>query len=71
MQMALQDELESAGESDGYVFEEIGECLLLLNRLEEARPYFLKAYALLTKDTWLVDKEPERLARLKELGTVK
>jgi tetratricopeptide (TPR) repeat protein len=67
-QMALKDEFESAGESDGYVFEEIGECLLLLNRSEEARPYFLKAHEVLSQDPWLLEKEPERLVRLKGLG---
>jgi tetratricopeptide (TPR) repeat protein len=67
-QMALKDEIESVGEKDGYVFEEIGECLLVLNRGQEARPYFFKAYELLRQDPWLVEKEPERLARLKEHG---
>lgn len=67
-QMILRDEFESAGESDGYVFEEIGECLLALDRAEEARQYFAKAYAILATDTWLAEREPERLARLKELG---
>ena len=68
-QMALKEEFESAVEEDRYVFEEIGECLLLLNRAEEARPYFAKAYEVLSQDEWLRDKEPARLARLKELGT--
>ncbi|HCB02596.1 MAG TPA: hypothetical protein DEP19_09455 [Anaerolineae bacterium] len=67
-QMQLLKEFESVGETDGYVFEEIGECLLLLNRNEEAKPYFAKAYAELSKDGFLVDNEPERLKRLKELG---
>lgn len=67
-QMALKLEYESEGESDGYVFEEIGECLLVLNRPEEASPYFSKAYALLSQDAWLPEQEPDRLARLKELG---
>jgi tetratricopeptide (TPR) repeat protein len=31
-QMTLKAELESAGETDGYVFEEIGECLLARER---------------------------------------
>ena len=67
-QMKLKVELDSASESDGYVFEEIGECLLALNRPEEARPIFQKAYEHLTQDGWLVRNEPERLVRLKELG---
>jgi len=67
-QIALKDEFESAGESDGYVFEEIGECLLALNRAEEARPYFSKAYEILAQDTWLVEQEPDRLVRMKQLG---
>jgi tetratricopeptide (TPR) repeat protein len=67
-QIALKNEFESAGESDGYVLEEIGECLLLLNRPEEARPYFLKAYEVLMQDVWLLEKEPERFVRLRELG---
>lgn len=67
-QFALKDEFESVGESDGYVFEEIGECLLALDRPEEARPYFSKAYEILAQDPWLPEQEPERLARLKQLG---
>ena len=67
-QMSLKDQLDSAGESDGYVFEEIGECLLALNRVDEARPFFLKAYEHLLQDSWLAQNEPERLVRLKELG---
>ncbi len=67
-QMALKAEYEAAGESDGYVFEEIGECYLALNRADEAQPYFAKAYEVLAQDTTLAEKDPERLARLKELG---
>ncbi|MEP7134599.1 MAG: tetratricopeptide repeat protein [Chloroflexota bacterium] len=66
-QMILRAENETAGERDGYVFEEIGECLLELKRAEEARPYFAEAYKILSQDTWLAEKEPERLKRLKEL----
>lgn len=69
-QMALKVEFEAAGENDGYVFEEIGECLLALNRTREAGPYFVRAYAVLSQDAWLAEKEPARLARLKELGGV-
>lgn len=67
-QMALKEEFEAAEETDGYVFEEIGECLLALNRAEEARPYFAKAYEVLSQDDFLAEQEPERITRLKELG---
>src|SRR5215208_1830170 len=68
-QMALKHEWESEGvERDGFVFDEIGECLLLLNRAEEARHYFSKAYEILSQDTWLAEREPDRLSRLKLLG---
>lgn len=67
-QQALQAEFEEEGEDDGFVHEEIAECLLSLNRGEEARPYFAMAHKLLSQDSWLAEKEPERLARLKDLG---
>ena len=66
--LALKREFESTGETDGYVFEEIGECLLALKRADEARPYFAKAYEVLSKDSWLVEQESDRIKRLKRLG---
>jgi tetratricopeptide (TPR) repeat protein len=67
MQRALLDELTAAGEVDGYMFEEIGECLLALNHLDDAVPYFAKAYEALSRDAWLMENEPARMARLKAL----
>lgn len=67
-QQALLAEHENAGGKDGYVYEELGECLLALNQQEKARPYFALAYDELSKDPWLADNEPARLARLKQLG---
>ncbi|HEU5375103.1 MAG TPA: tetratricopeptide repeat protein [Ktedonobacteraceae bacterium] len=71
--LALQQELlaaweESEEEQDGYVFEEIAECLLALGRAAESRPYFAQAYAMLHQDIWLVAQEKERVERLKHLG---
>ena len=70
--LAIQQHLlaiyDAEGEQDGYVHEEIGECLLLLGREDEARPQFALAYEVLSKDDWLVAEEPDRLARLKALG---
>jgi len=67
-QMTLKEEYEAAGEKGGYVFEEIGECLVALNRSEDARPYFAQAHEILSQDTSLAKNEPARLARLKELA---
>lgn len=67
-QLALHAEFESAGETDGFVFEEIGECLLALQRGEEAKPYFAKAYEVLSEDVWLAENEPDRIARLKQFS---
>jgi len=67
-QMTLKDEFEAEGERDGYVYEEIAECLLALNRAEESHPYFAQAHEILSQDRRLAEKEPERLTRLKELG---
>ncbi len=69
-QLALHAEFESAGETDGFVFEEIGECLLALQRGEEAKPYFVQAYEVLSQDVWLAENEPDRIARLKQLGGI-
>lgn len=68
-QMALKAEFDSIGGSDGYVDEEIGECLLLLKRESEAKPYFAKAYELLSQDEWMMENEAERMKRMKELGS--
>ncbi len=68
MQQSLLEEHEAAGTADGYVFEEIAEGLITLDRPDEARPYYDRAYRELSKDGWLKENEPERLARLKRLG---
>jgi len=68
LQQSLLAEYEDVGQTDGFVFEEIGECLLTLGRGEAARPYFAHAHAELSQLDWLAADEPERLARLAELA---
>jgi tetratricopeptide (TPR) repeat protein len=72
--LALQwrnlNEAEIAGDSPGFVEEEIGECLLSLGRLEEARPHFARAHAELSKVDWIADDDPERLTRLETLSVL-
>ncbi|TVQ53814.1 MAG: tetratricopeptide repeat protein [Phycisphaerales bacterium] len=71
MQRELMTAWDELGEQDGYVFEEIGECLLLMNQPEEARPHFASAHDLLQRDPWVSANQPEHLARLAELGEVR
>ena len=68
IQQALFTEYDADGEESGYTDEELGECLLVLGRPDEATRHFARAHATLSKDIWLVKNEAERLARLKQLG---
>ena len=68
-QQALAAELEAEGEVDGYVDEELAECLLALGRGDDARAHFSRAYTELSGDAGLQANEPERLERLRSLGT--
>ncbi len=68
IQWRLLDEYDAAGSPSGYVYEELGECALAEGDADAAGPYFERAYALLSQDSWLVERESERLARLKRLG---
>ncbi|MEL6179897.1 MAG: hypothetical protein AAFS10_13145, partial [Myxococcota bacterium] len=68
LQNALRDSYASIGEPSGYNAEELGELHLALGDGEQARVWFGQAWEILSKDTWLVKHEPERLARLASLG---
>lgn len=68
MQQTLLKAHAEAGTNDGYVLEELAECLAALGRNEEARPYFRRAYETLSQDAWLVANETARLARLQTLS---
>jgi hypothetical protein len=69
LQLSLKDDyVDSEYSPGGYVSEEIGECLLLSQKEDEAAPHFAVAYKLLSQDQWLVSDEPERLERMKKLA---
>ncbi|HEU4940411.1 MAG TPA: tetratricopeptide repeat protein [Candidatus Eisenbacteria bacterium] len=68
IQKRLLSEAQAAGQPDGYIFEEMGECLIALQRPAEARPYFAVAYEMLSKDPWLTRDEPERLERIRKFA---
>ena len=65
--LAMQQEIQRQQPEDGYVHEEIAECLLALKRPAEAKPHFARAYKFLSQDPWLTANEPQRLERLKRL----
>jgi len=67
-QELLQEPDRKGNDSEGYTREEIAECLVLLGRNNEAKPYFARAWELLHDDPWLKQDEPQRLERLKQLG---
>jgi tetratricopeptide (TPR) repeat protein len=68
MQRDLHAEWTAAGGSDGFVEEELAECLHALGQTAEARQWFGKAAVTLSADPWFVANEPARLKRLRELA---
>jgi tetratricopeptide (TPR) repeat protein len=69
MQRELLAEFEKIGKTDGFVFEELGECLLAQGKAAEAAPEFRKAYGLLKEIGWVAE-DTARIERLKKLGGV-
>ncbi|MBK9245009.1 MAG: tetratricopeptide repeat protein [Burkholderiales bacterium] len=68
IQRALEQEWAAAGQADGYVFEELAELLEATGKPGEAKPYFRRAAEELSRDAWLANNEPARIARLRERG---
>lgn len=70
MQQALLAEYRRLGGENGYVYEELAECLREMGRDEEAQAFFAEAYEQLAQDPWVAGQERERLQRLRRLGGV-
>jgi tetratricopeptide (TPR) repeat protein len=68
MQRALAAELDAANAPDGYVFEELAEIAVARGDRAAARPWAVKAYALLRDDADLRANDAARLARLSQLA---
>ena len=66
-QESLLGECERARQPDGYVQEELAECLLALGRKKEAAAHFGRAYELLSRDASFPSDEVARLQRMKDL----
>ena len=67
IQQSILSELENEQGQDAYVDEELGECLLALDRQDEARAYFVKAVEAMSSPNWDDPIAPERLERLRSL----
>ena len=68
IQRRLLAENEATNSHDGYVHEEIAECLLLEGDEEGAGTHFAQAWKILSQDPWLQRDEEARLDRLRRLG---
>jgi tetratricopeptide (TPR) repeat protein len=68
IQNKLLAESEAKGEPDGFVYEEIAECMLAKGNAGVAKPMFARAYELLKDMSWISESEPGRLPRLAKLG---
>jgi tetratricopeptide (TPR) repeat protein len=67
---ALLAEYQAAGKVNGYVFEELGECQLVLGVPERAQGFFAQAHLELSKDPYFAKEEAARLDRIGRLGGV-
>ena len=68
IQRALLGDLDASGDTDGFVFEELGELALARGDTTAARPWFAKAHSALSADPSFVADNPARLERLHRLG---
>lgn len=66
--LAIQRDLEGESEPDGFIEEEIAECLYALEKTAAAQPYFKLAYDLLSQIDWVAE-DTDRIERLKSLAT--
>lgn len=68
IQQGLLEETQLMPEPDGYVYEELAECLLKIGEEDEARTYFSLCYERFQSDKWLTANEPGRVARIQQLA---
>jgi tetratricopeptide (TPR) repeat protein len=59
--------LQSAGQRDGWISEELGECLLAKGNVREARPHLQAALELLSQDSWVLSNDAKKIGHLKDL----
>jgi tetratricopeptide (TPR) repeat protein len=64
----IHESLEAQSKPDGWIDEEMAECLLITGGEAKARPLFKRAYESLRTDAWVRKNDPDKLDRLKAMG---
>ncbi len=68
IQEALTEQQALAADgSDGFIEEELAECLLALGETEASKIHFQQAFEMLSKIDWVAE-DTQRMARLKSLA---
>lgn len=68
LMLPILEKLVSANGDDGYIQQEYAEALHASGRISEAKPHFAAAYTLLAQDSWVLEYEADKLARMKEMS---
>lgn len=64
----IYQKLIAENQDDGWIREEMAENLYILGQKEKAKPHFLKAYELLSKENFCITHEQDKLKHLKEMA---
>ena len=62
------DSMLANGTDDGWMREEVAESLQAQGKAEDAKPHFVKAYELLSKDDYCINYEQDKLKHLKQMA---
>ena len=68
MMHEVLEKLTAKGTDDGWIREELAEDYRALGNHTSAKPHFIKAYELLSKDEYCIKFEKEKLEHLKEMS---
>lgn len=64
----IYDKLISEKQDDGWIREEMAENYYALGKKAEAKPHFVKAYELLSKEEFSIQNEQDKLKHLKKMA---
>jgi tetratricopeptide (TPR) repeat protein len=64
----IYTKLATDNQTDGWIEEEYAEALHAKGKSADAKPHFVKAYELLSQDTWVLQNDPKKIERLKAMS---